>query len=303
MFSCSFKNGARCTFLADVPSIFCDFLRLNEGGQSYSNLFLIEVLGHVIPYTTHAMLDDDRVFYNFGLYKLMLMAVKVNKANDVVSDVCNDQESLEILDFYQHMNSVDNPWSGIDRESFLGYRLAKLFKEDACLKQNALSVVDVFFKSFGFYLDARDHLGLAEKMRDLPGEEQMLAYCFCQSLRKVYAACISAEALAGVLELDKDELEAVDILSLKSIFKEKFSEIQEGGVSYQSVWQNIKQKLGITEGNDFVTFDGHGAVLSFDTRALKAQVFEDRYIAEELGFAVVDSSYAPSLVPFYKLAN
>jgi len=302
-FSTLLKIEENLVNVSDVNSVFHEFLKWDETEQRYINLLVISVLGHFIPHATHALFDEDRVFYNFGLYKIMLMVLKVNKNNDIVDEFSTDGESLEILDFYRTMNSVDNPWKDIDREFFLEYRVARIFKENNALKQEALSVVDIFFKSFGFYWDARDKLGLTEKMQDLPGEDQILAYCFCQSLRKIYTACINHDALAGVIEFDKDELESIDVLRLKDMFRTKFYEVGEEGKSYADVWRQIKQELDIKDGNDFVTFDGHGAVLSFDARALKAQIFEDRDLAEKLGFAIIDSSYAKNMKPFYVVSN
>lgn len=273
-----------------VPFSFSD-LSFAEG----SNIIWIKKLGHSIPFVDHAMFDEEQVFYNFGLYKLMLMALKVTKNNDIVTEYDIDEESMEILEFHKIMNSIDNPWKAIDPEYFLEFRIARLFKDDTSIKNDAPSVVDVFFKSFGFYKEASDNLKLKQKMQDLPGKEQMLSYCFCQSLRKIYAACISENAFSTVLEIDQ----SAPIEDWRQMFVESYRRKSESGKSYQDVWNNIKKKLQIVDNMDFVTFDGHGAVLSFDTRALGAQKFQYRDTAQDLGFVVIDSGYASGMKPFY----
>lgn len=50
-----------------------------------------------------------------------------------------------------------------------------------------------------------------------------------------------------------------------------------------------------------VTFSSHGAVLSFDSKLLEAQKFEDPILAKSLGFVTMDSSYARGLKPFYQI--
>lgn len=195
-----------------------------------SSVTPIELLGHKMFRIANAMLDENRAFYDFGLYKLMLMAAKVKSDNTVVADSSADRESLEILQFHNAMRKIPNPWSIIDRDYFIEYRVANLFKADATLKTQAEAVVDVFFKTFEFYKVAKGVLGLGAKMKDLPGEEQMLSYYFCQSLRSLSAASIGEEAIVAVLELDAEEVEPVCAMlgsNISQNLKAKFYQQQD----------------------------------------------------------------------------
>lgn len=271
----------------------------------------IPMLGQNLFYTPQAMFEENMVFYNFGLYKLMLMAAKINKNNDIVANDALDLESLEILQFHKAIKNTPNPWSNINREHFLEYRVANLFKNDSVLKEKAKAVVDVFFKTFDFYETARKTSGLAEKMQDFSGEEQILSYCFCQSLRKLSAASISEKAMVAVLELTDEKAEQfsemLNITNFSEMFKSKLLEkrtIASGDpVCFADVWAIIKGQLNLADGTDMVTFSGHGAVLSFDSKVLAVQTFEDRGLAQFLGFVTLDSSYAKSLNPFYQLSD
>lgn len=267
----------------------------------------VELLGQTLYRVTNAMLDEDRAFYNFGLYKLMLMAARVKSDNTVVTDGATDRESLEVLQLHHAMRRVPNPWSTIDRDHFLEYQVAGLFKTNPTLKRQAIAVVDVFFKTFGFYTDAQ-RLGLRAKMIDLPGEDQMLSYSFCQSLRKLSAASVGEAAVIEVLELETGEAEQIYKLlgtNLSKFLKKKFTEPQDvlGGkeVSFADVWKTVKDRLNLTDGTDMVTFSSHGAVLSFDSKLLRLQKFEDQDLANFLGFVTMDSSYAKGLKPFYQV--
>ena len=259
----------------------------------------VKIFGHIMIFKTHQMLDDNRVFYNYGLYKLMLMALGVKKDNTLIADGATDQESLEILQFNKAMQASDNPWKAINPEHFLEYRVAQLFKEDNALKQQAAAVVDVFFKTFGFYQDAKN-LELVTKMQDLPGEEQMLAYCFCHNLRNVYAASISEKALTSILELEDEQVKALKSADMDplELFRKRFTSLKS--ISFSGVWQTIKQKLNLRKNQDMVSFSSHGSVFSFDQRALSAQKFENKEIANLLGFTMIDSGYADGLKPFYQ---
>lgn len=279
--------------------------------------------------------QDYRDFwYNFGIFKLMLMAAGIDSDNNVITystsrmrdgllavdasaatDV-SEREHQEILQFNSAINATPNPWQNIDqkRDSFIEYRIAELFKRDSALKAQAIAVVDVFFKTFGFYTDVKS-MGLATKMQDFPGEDQMLSYYFCQNLRNLSAAAISADALQAVLELESSEANLLRaylffterITSLPAYFRKKYYEekVMDGDskTSFNTVWQEIKRRLELPDGTDMVSFSGHGAVLSFDSRALRAQHFEDRVIANDLGFVTIDSSYANKTKPFYMVGG
>jgi hypothetical protein len=278
-------------------------------------------LGHTIFSSAWQMVDynsrnpdEKKSWYNFGLYKLALMAAKVDKNNDIVSDTASaiDWESQAILQFNRAVNANPNPWQNIDqkRDRFIEYRIGEIFKRDPVLKAQAIAVADVFFKTFGFYTAAKN-LGFADKMYNLPGEDQMLAYCFCQSLHNLSAGSVSAEALREVLELEAGEARMFNAYlfftartnSLPAYCRKKYYEentLADGSkTSFDSVWQNVKRRLALPDGTDMVSFSSHGAVLSFDSRALRAQHFEDRAMANDLGFATIDSSYANGLKPFY----
>lgn len=187
------------------------------------------------------------------------MAAKVNSRNQIVADSATGTESLAILQLHKAMKASANPWKDISLDHFIEYRVANLLMTNAQLKKQVETVIDVFYKTFGFYKDAKK-LGLSSKMGDLPGEEQMLAYCFCHSVRKLLASSMSEAAIIAVLELDEKEVQSIyDLIgcNIAALFKAKFYEpqkIDDESVNFASVWGTVKKTLNLGSATEMVTF-------------------------------------------------
>lgn len=138
----------------EKDSLTANFVYLPKPVSSVSTIS-VQLIGHTLYTVPNAMLDEGRVFYDFGLYKLMLMAAKVNSRNQIVADSATDSESLEILQLHKAMKASSNPWKDISLDHFLEYRFTNLLMTNAPLKKQVEAVVDVFYKTFGFYSDAR----------------------------------------------------------------------------------------------------------------------------------------------------
>lgn len=69
--------------------------------------------------------------------------------------------------------------------------------------------------------------------------------------------------------------------------------------SFMDTYEIIKQNLP-QDKKDFITFSGHGTVISFDENLVNAQQAERHDILERLGFVFFESLYEKGIKPFYQ---
>ncbi len=201
-----------------------------------------------------------------------------------------------------------NPWANINKNDLFEYHLTNIFKNNSNLKQMAMESVNFYNNNWKFYQESfnfydntiSSRVRFSDKQKFLPGEDQMLAYFFSSQLRSIWAASIGEDALCEIWELNK-ELGELAIKALKffnfmpgipSVSKvleeagaKKYGEHEK--YSFLDVWDNIRDCFLKTVSNpfgkiDFVTFSGHGCVISFDLDLIKIQFHENRTIAERL---------------------
>jgi hypothetical protein len=142
-------------------------------------------------------------------------------------------------------------------------------------------------------------------LETFPCKEIMMAYALGQTLQRQWALSLSPEALFGVMQLDEelDELDSEQASEIKSIIIQTHE--KELG-EFLPVWQEIKNLLlrQHPEQQEYINFSGHGLIISFSPNLMTAQsanvVHKDRLV--NLGCTMLDSSYAESLDPFYRIS-
>lgn len=255
------------------------------------------------------------IYYHIGVYQLMLFALGIDQNNNLINDQHLDFKAQQDL----KTTMANTPWGFNDfkKENLFEYNLAKIFKENTTLADKAIASINGIHNTFHHYqeldklydsncLDSRQ--SLKEKKQFLPCKEQILAYAFSMCLRLIWAAAISQKAMQSVMEIPKQLL---PLTRLPGFIKAKdviASALQKDccGNNVFTVWHEIIEELlaNRTEDEmDFVSFNGHGNVISFadDVLSLQSNMkFSHPEIIKELKFAVVDSLYSKSLKPFYQ---
>lgn len=265
-------------------------------------------------------------FYEVGAYQHILFACGVDQNNDPIAP-----ESFEWHAYQDFKTVMDedlfNPWANIDKNDLFEYHLTNIFKNNSKLKHMAMESVDFYNNPWKFYQESFNFydnpmspkIKFSYKQKFLPGEDQMLAYFFSSQLRSIWAASIGIDALCEIWELNEELGEsAVTALRLFSFLPgvpsvseivqeasaQKYSDDQ-GKYSFLDVWDNIRDCFLKTVSSplgkiDFVTFSGHGCVISFDPDLVKIQFHEDRTVAKRLGFEMWETLYEKGLKPFYQ---
>lgn len=246
----------------------------------------------------------------------MLFGFGLNRNNESFSP--DDAEYDAYMNFREVMDSDDrNPWYHMNPEDFLEYHITEIFKNNAELKDMAQHAVNFYNNPWTYYLesnDFRDKNGesFSDKADILPSDDQMLAYFFSSQVRFLWAASISMDALIEVEELTEELTPTmVKLLKrfgalpgipspskiIKKALKRQYPFDNGQRYSFMDTWEAIKQYL---PKKDFVTFSGHGTVISFDENLVNAQQAERHDILERLGFVFFESLYEKGIHPFYQ---
>lgn len=256
--------------------------------------------------------------YLVGTYHHMLFGFGLNRNNESFNP--DDAEYDAYMNFREVMDSdARNPWYQMNREDFLEYHLTTLFKNNAELKDMAQHAVNFYNNPWSYYLESknfRDKNGesFANKADILPSDDQMLAYFFSSQVRFLWAASIGMDALIAVEELDEEltpmmvkflkrfgKLPGIPSPSkiIKKALKRQYPLENGQRYSFMDTYEIIKQHLP-QDKKDFITFSGHGTVISFDENLVNAQQAERHDILERLGFVFFESLYEKGIHPFYQ---
>lgn len=270
---------------------------------------------------------NKEYFYEAGTFQHMLFACGLKEDNSSYG-AKDDSLAAQACRDLQHALRSDplNPWSKLNKEDLFEYHLAEIFRANPDLKKMAQATVNFFNNPYGFYRESlelfdsqkKTRKKLSEKQRFMPGEDQLLAYYFSSQLRFLAAASIGIEAIIAISELE-DELDAEIIQALKAgdnsgglpTLKDIIAASQkpythnEEELSFLDTWARIKAifdkaVLYTLQKVDFVSFSGHGYVMSFDEDLLKQQTHTHKQLATALGFVMWDSTYGKGLKPFYR---
>ncbi len=265
--------------------------------------------GYYTPCSKHDIYEKE-AFYEVGTFQHILFALGLDKANQPFTN--NSKEWNAYQEFKLAMDKDQrNPFCQIKKEDLFEYQLACIFQSDQNLKNKAKAVVEFYNEPWKFYQESFNLFGsngvsLKDKMDYMPGEDQMLAYYFAAQLRFCWAATISISAVTDIMELNNDlgEFMTKIISCLKStneIMDAARKPMNQNKDSFISVWNEIKDKLTKeVKQKDFVSFSGHGVVISLDESLVSQQQHEHEQVAKELGIELWDSLYEKGLKPFYQ---
>jgi hypothetical protein len=255
------------------------------------------------------------------------------------------------------MAAEQNLWTDLDPNKILQYHMAEIIKEDPYLEAAMEQTCDLYvgvFKNYKKIVDKKifnnqkkvvthaDKNAEGQELNYLPGKEQMLAYSFNLRLRWLWYGMQNPQVICKAcgINVPKSIAKLVNLgLRRLAYRKHKFdpskihtdieSELKyRKDISYVEVWQIIKERLmarmqkisqetGEPLKTDFVSFDDHGWVMSFDPeivhmqntklaekqshRAFKGTILDDVKIARDFGFAGIESWWGTEMPTFYKV--
>jgi len=269
-------------------------------------------------------LYQDEVFYDFGTYQHMLFACGLDRNNQPLTPASEEFQAHQQFKAEMDSNPL-NPWANINKDDLLEYQVARLFQSNPALKAKAMKAVEFYNEPWKFYQesfkckDASDGQTLGQKQAYLPGEDQMLSYFFTGQLRFLWAATVGMDAVIAIEELE-DELGSTAVSALKTmgnmpgvpsvkkiIQAATHKQYGSGSAKYSfvDVWSEIKGLLQTsTSLKDFVTFTGHGCVISIDDDLVRAQPHEDKATAKILGVEMWEQLYEKGFTGlFYQKAG
>lgn len=256
--------------------------------------------------------------YLVGTYQHMMFAFGLNRDNQPFT--ADDVEYAAYQNFREVMDSDDrNPWAHMNREDFLEYHLTEIFKSNPDLKEMAQNSVNFYNNPWKYYMKSKDYRDKnGEKFSDksdiLPSDDQMLAYYFSSQMRFLWASSLGMDALIAIEELE-EELSPRIVNLLKTFkkipgvpsaakviteaLKRQYMMENDQRYSFIDTWEAIRHYLPLNK-KDFITFSGHGTVISFDENLVAQQQAERHDILKRLGFVFFESLYEKGIRPFYQ---
>jgi len=322
---------------APLPIFIC--VTFSEGQIGFNSF----VMPHQDWTTAYAQKAGDRgkMPYCLGFLRLMFLALGLNNANNPMEANDVDYPACEGLRGLIAHDKQHNPWSEqfFQKDYFLQYAIAEIFKSNEELRCKAECTVD--FTGAGYWptyfnlvtgqlkLYKNEQGGKYnphEFNRYLPGREQALAYFFTQALRYLWYGAASKNAAAFYKSLQLQNVPLIlrwwknvnfSKIKRKATAKRKVSleKNKDIKISFLDVWSEIKIELmkktdpqkpdqKIT---DWVSFDDHGWVVSFDQDLIDWQALVARHtngcdevFLDKLGFAGIESWMSRELEVFYK---
>lgn len=272
------------------------------------------------------------IIYQMSLLKLMFLKMGVDENNNMMTE--NHPDYGVHLELQKLFNEDPNcPWhsNNMKKEHLLQYRLAEVFKADPKLFEAAKEVVDT---TFGFWENyekvengsfRNEHgipVGTKELNRFLVGKEQALAYYFMQQLRVMWYSSVNPDVVPKSMELGLDNFPSKLLHQyLKKQMKKQheihYSEgamactpycgFKDNKASFLDIWKHMRGVLlsGMSgTDSDFVSFDDHGWLISFDPKVIQLQdnspTLHDQGMLNELGFAGIESWMSSELNLWYK---
>lgn len=252
------------------------------------------------------------MFYDIGTYQHMLFAMGLDRNNNKFTNASPEWAAYQEFKTEMDKNPL-NPWYQISASDLIEYQIAELFKANPELKQRAMQSVEFYNQPWWYYQDGLKNVysggqPLSQKMKYMPSEDQMLAYYFTAQLRFLWAATEGMDAIIEIEEL-RTELgntvtNAMKMASflpgvpspkdiIKAALKENYKDTK-GSFSFMETWVEIKDALQKKLGKkklDFVTFTGHGCIISIDDDLVETQPHEFKDVARMLGVEMWEQHY------------
>lgn len=259
-----------------------------------------------------AGLGEERfVPRELGTYKLLLLNLGLDHRNESIPPQHGDYRLVEEL--RETMAASETAWDPAlcQKERLMEYEIAEIFKEDPQLFNRVRERVDFYFSSWSRYENElttlRDQRGeaLNDKnwQRYLPGREQMLAYCLMKNVQYLWVDAISSTAFCHHIGMP-GFVKHLPLMVGPARYR-RAAYVRQGEQSFIDVWQEVRGRLRekFPDRQDWVSFSGHGMVVSFDADLIQRQnerQIHSTQLATDLGFAGIDSLHAKEMDLFYK---
>lgn len=240
-----------------------------------------------------------------GIYKLMLLNLGLGSDNLPLDETHSDFEVSKDLQHY--MQTANTPWSPAicKKEHLIEYAIADIFKRDRNLFEAVKKRVDFYFKVWSRY-ENETKLKNRNVNRFLPGQEQMLAFCLMKNIQYLWVKSISSVAFCHHLGLPSLARFIPYIVGPSKYRQAAYN--KQDNLSFIELWKLVKANLQMKypEKKDWVSFSGHGMVLSMDPDLIKLQNqrnISDLPLAKDLGIACIDSQHGKAMDVFYKKSS
>ncbi|MFH0898017.1 MAG: hypothetical protein V1855_00375 [bacterium] len=257
-------------------------------------------------------------FYLSALYKLLLLRLGLDYNNEPSKDQAI-QQFQQLFSLNPNLNLWNDEY--FTKDMFLQYHLAELFKNNSALREKVEAVVDFAIPGWQTYQlvlktaeegDKGDQADPNEAVftkkhklyttkfikKYIPGPEQMLAYHFMEGAHYLWFGALNEKAFY------ETTMEEISGMWSFTIFKTN-AEAVKNGDSYISVLQKVFTELKKnTTRKHFISFEGHGWVVSLDEELIKLQnnTPGSAYptLLKQLPFAGIESWQSSLLPTFYK---
>jgi hypothetical protein len=258
--------------------------------------------------------QDKFIPRELGPYKLLLLNLGLNHLNETIE--ADHPDFLIFKEMQIEMENQEINWKSdvCKKEHLIEYALAEIFKENDHLLNKVKKHVDFYFKTWSRFEDELTTLvdqegnPLKDKKIDrfLPGTEQMLAYCLMKNVQYLWLTAISSTAFCHHLGLPSF-VQFISCIVGPSRYCQAAYEKKEGE-SFIDLWKEIRGELikKFPCQQDWVSFSGHGMVISFDSDLIEQQnqcKIKNLQLAEELGIAGIDSLYGKEMDLFYRRSS
>ena len=264
--------------------------------------------------------------YAQGIYKIMLLVLGLNHNNELLAidgqptmqiDTYGEREAIIAL---QSLCNADpyHPWnkSYFQKEDFLPYAVTEILKKNEQLTNQLKQTVDFAFEGWyqyakliqgGYYNKNKKQMTLKSVGKFIPGEHQILAFLLLQSVRLLWYGSHNPQAfyfghiphIPLIWSFDQFRKEATQSKNIKDGIQKK--------ASFLESWELIRDELIHYHGRrNWISFDGHGWVVSFDPKVIKLErAFSDKFyddnLNKRLGLSGIESSITSELFLFYKI--
>ena len=234
-------------------------------------------------------IKNGKTYHNYlsGICKLMLLRLGLDTNNN---DIGIGDSLRPVLDDMQNKMFIekDNPWKNnfFSKDKFLQYQIADIFKKNDSLFQKAKEVADFssLFKPVKVYSTFINDVKAGKIYRKdkqkyvydeiekfISGEEQNLAYIFTNIIRLLWYTSLDVNTFYDET-LPKKDMRKLGLDWSIDLYKKDAFKQTEKGDSFISVWNEIVTKLKALPRKTWISFDGHGWLVSFDSRIINAQV-------------------------------
>jgi hypothetical protein len=246
-----------------------------------------------------------------GTYKLLLLNLGLDNNNELIQP--NQPDSAVAGELQTTMTDMESPWAPehCQKEHLIEHALADIFKEDPELFETVKQRVDFYFKNWSRYENElntlRDQNGTLIRDKNweryLPGPEQMLAYSLMKNIQYLWVNAISSNAFCHHLGLPSAAKYIPLMVGPARYRRAAYADQQ--GQSFIDVWRKVRGRLveRFPDKKDWVSFSGHGMVVSFDPDLIQKQNernINHRQLANDIGLAGIDSLHGKEMDLFYR---